>query len=509
MRRKYDMKNKRNFIIILIITIITIVVFSLFLSKYLKMSKIEYDVKAGSMVLDADKNYINVLEDSKIKVKWNGNYYLKYEGKNINLGSNSISYNDLTGEIILYGTIYKITEDGKVITYHDETIIPNSTDTGFYKISDRKYLLVDRVISNNDRTLETNNFLLVELDVQGNAKLSNNKINVKTLKDMTIYTSKYSFDVSSEVLNFGKYDVDLKKIIGSTNKYEKEDVPDEVDITPSNNGNQGGNGTGTNPDQPSEDDKGNTVTPSSETENITPNPVNPDGIVNNIDNPTDNGNSDEVIDDLKKKTKLTSVVSIRESMTSADVDYVVYDPYDEYKTIYMEIQKGNNLEVIYLNKNNETLTIKDLVPDTTYHLKFYYTYVNENDEVEKDMFSENDIKTLKPNYDISIYKIGKNKVTGDKEITYKVTMQQGFSINKINVNLRFSYYSDELSKEDVFNQNYEEIITGSPSYILSMITVPKKYNFSEGSLIYLTLNSVSYGDKTIEIGNRYTFSIGG
>ena len=490
------MKNKRNFIIILIIAIITIVVFSLFLSKYLKMSKIEYNVEAGSMVLDVDKNYINVLEDAKIRVKWNGNYYLKYDNKNINLGDNSISYNDLTGEITLYGTVYKITSDGKVITYNNETVIPNSTDTSFYKISDRKHLLIDRVISNNDKTLETNNFLLVELDIQGNAKLSNNKVNVKTLKEMTIYTSKYSFDVSNEVISFGKHDVDLKKIIGTTNIHKKENIPSEVDINPQN----GGTGeNGNNPGQPSS--AGNTNT--DVIDDVTPNPINPDDIINNTDNPTDNGNSSEIIDDLKKKTKLTSVVSIRELMTSVDIDYVIYDPYDEYKSVYMEIQKGNNLEVIYLNKNNETLTIKDLVPDTTYHLRFYYTYVGENDEIEKEVFSENDVRTLKPKYDISIYRISRNN-----DITYKVTMQQGFLINKISVNLKFSYIDEDGSIKQ-FNQNYEENVTGNPSYILSVIKIPPGYNVREGSLLYLTLNSVSYENKTIEIGNMYTFSIGG
>ena len=494
------MKNKRNFIIILIITIITIVVFSLFLSKYLKMSKIEYDVKAGSVVLDANKNYISVLDDSKIKVKWNGNYYLVYGNKNINLGNSSISYNELTGEITLYGTVYKITEDGKVITYNNETVIPNSTDTSFYKLADRKYLLIDRVISNNDRTLETNNFLLVELDIQGNAKLSNNKINVKTLKEMTIFTSKYSFDVSNEMLSFGEYNVDLKKIIGTTNVHKKEEEPEVVDITPGNGG-QGGTGTTNNDTQ--EVTKDNNAGDEELNNNATPNPVNPDGIVNNIDNPTDNGGSGEVIDDLKKKTKLTSVVSIRESITSMDIDYVVYDPYDEYKSVYLEIQKGSNLEIIYLNKSNETLTIKDLIPDTNYHLKFYYTYVNENNELEKEIFSENDAKTLKPNYDISIYKISRNN-----DITYKVTMQDGFPINMMSVNLRFIYY-DNNGAAQKFSQNYEEPVTGSPSYVLSVIKIPEGYNISSDSLIYLTLNSVSYGDKTIEIGNVYTFSMGG
>lgn len=490
MRRKYDIKNKRNFIIIFIIAIITIVVFSLFLTRYLKMSRIEYSIESSSVLMDANKNYFSVDNDCKLKIKWNGNYYLQYDNKNINIGKKAVVYNELTGKISLYGTFYKINSDGSVEIVNDETIIPNSTDTSFYKIDDRRYLVVDRIIYNSDRTLETNNYLVLELDIQGNAKLSNNKINLKTLNETTILTSKYSFDVANEILSFNNKDIDLKKIVGTTNVHKKQEE-EKMDVTPdgANNGNNAGNNVDNNTDDNT--DSGIVDNPSI----VVPNS---DGVINN----NDNSEPTEVIDDLKTKTKLTSVVSVKEYITSLDVDYVIYDPYNEYESIYVDIKKGNNLERIYLNKNNETLTINDLLPDKKYNLKFYYTYINSDKELKEENFYEMDATTLKPSYSISIYKISKIS----NKITYKVNMQKGFDVSRVNANLKFKYMDDGVEK--LFDKNYYVDVTGDPNYVLGSIDI-SSYSITPDTLLYLTLDSVIYNGGSVNIGNTYTFSMGG
>ena len=81
---------------------------------------------------------------------------------------------------------------------------------------------------------------MVELDKQGNAKLSNNKLQLKTISETTLVTSKYTFDIANEKLNYGKYDIDLKKIIGSSNQYVKES--ENSSDTDKNGGNGKGNG---------------------------------------------------------------------------------------------------------------------------------------------------------------------------------------------------------------------------------------------------------------------------
>ena len=75
-------------------------------------------------------------------------------------------------------------------------------------------MLIDKTITNTDRTIEANNYLLVELDKQGNAKLSNNKLQLKTISETTLVTSKYTFDIANEKLNYGKYDIDFYRTKG-------------------------------------------------------------------------------------------------------------------------------------------------------------------------------------------------------------------------------------------------------------------------------------------------------
>lgn len=62
----------------------------------------------GALVFDKDKSIIKVTEDSTIKKKWNNKYYLKFKDNNYELGNTAISYNEKTGEIILYGKYYEI-----------------------------------------------------------------------------------------------------------------------------------------------------------------------------------------------------------------------------------------------------------------------------------------------------------------------------------------------------------------------------------------------------------------
>ena len=60
MKRKYDLRNKRNFVIILILGLFIIGIFSLFIYKYLHASKTQYDVAIGSVLQDTNKNDVRI-----------------------------------------------------------------------------------------------------------------------------------------------------------------------------------------------------------------------------------------------------------------------------------------------------------------------------------------------------------------------------------------------------------------------------------------------------------------
>ena len=483
MRRKYDERNKRNFGIILILSIAVIAVFSLFIYKYRKASRIEYVIDAGSVLQDVDKNYINIEDDALLKVRWNDNYYLIYQDKKINLGRKVIVYNTVTGGMKLYGTFYEIKNNGKIVDNKNETILNNTSVAKFYKLDDREYLLVDKTIVSDDRSITANDYLLVELDKLGNAKLSNYKLNLKTIIPTKLVTSKYVFDIANELLNFGKDDIDLKKIIGSTNEYSPKEDKKEEGNGEGENGNEnaanGGNGASTMPGY---------------------------GGAGNVINNGDTGDTAD-IGEIKDKTKMTSIIRTVVGLSQIDIDYVVYDPYNEYKSVYVEIVKTGKIDVIYLSKSDTHIVIDGLAANTSYKLNFIYTVENANGSIVPNTFDTMTLKTLKPNYSITVYKLSKINDT----LTYKVNLQNGYSINKINVRLSFDYFA--VNSETGESYTREAILNGTVNVSDKDTSVFGSFDISgydivQNSLLKLEIVSVSGSNGTLDVGSTYSFRFG-
>lgn len=69
------------------------------------------------------------------------------------------------------------------------------------------------------------------LNIYGDTLLSNYELNMKTIKPLKLKTGSYEFDIANEKLIFGEEEIDLKKIIGSTNEYKeiKQEIKDVQD----------------------------------------------------------------------------------------------------------------------------------------------------------------------------------------------------------------------------------------------------------------------------------------
>ena len=464
MKRKYDLRNKRNFIIILVLSLVIIAIFSLFIYKYQHAKKVGYDVAVGSVVQDINKNFINISEDAVLKMRWNDSYYLVYQNNKINLGKRVIVYNTVSNNLKLYGKFYEITNQGKIVDTSGETILSNLSETKFYKLADREYLLVDKTIYSQDRSINASNYLLVELDKIGNAKLSNNTLNLKTITPTKLVTSKYVFDIANETLKYNKLEIDLKKIIGTTNEY-KEDVDNGTT-------NEKGSGNGNN-QTVNNNVAGNTV------------------ITN-----TNEGSKNTTVDEIKDKVKTTSVVKVQAGLTQIDIDYVVYDPYNEYKSVYAEVEKAGKVEVIHLSKSETHMTIYDLLPDTDYTINFVYTAVDgKTNELKPNKFDELNVKTLKPVYSANI-----TKFSGySNKLSYGVNLQSGFAINKVNVTIKFYYQEiDDEGTVTIKEQVIEDTITvtGNEKIVYGQINTAG-YDVVNLEKASVSVTSVSNGNTTI------------
>ena len=491
-KRKYDIRNKKSFIVILILSIAIIGIFSLFIYRYNKASKILYTIESGSVLQDINKNYISIDDDALLKMKWDNNYYLIYNDKKIDLGKKVIVYNTITGRMKLYGKFYEINSDGKIVENRDETILSNTTDCKFYKIDDREYLLVDRIITSDDKTIEGSNYVLVELDKAGNAKLSNNKINLKTISPTKLVTSKYTFDIANELLNFGKYNIDLKKIIGSTNQYVPDDKDIDKDKDKENNSdrddvnNQGniGNGIGTGAN----------------------------GGVGDVINNDDIGNVSD-IGEILDKIKMTSIIRVVEGLSQIDIDYVIYDPYNEYKSVYVEVVGLGKVDVVYLSKIDTHITLDNLKANTDYKLNFIYTTSKVDEETGEEelvpyTFEQFDLRTKMPEYNVSVYKISKVYNT----LTYKVNLQTGFKIDKVNVNLSFDYKeidpdTMEVTVKKASIDGSVDVVDINSKSVLGTFDI-SGYEIDSDTLLKLTVKNVVNGEIVLPIDSTYTFRFG-
>ena len=429
--RKYNNRTKKTMIIIGILCIVLIAIFSYAIKKSIDIDKTAYEISTSSILFDKEYNMLTTSSSGILRIKWGGDYYLKYNDKDYDIGSHAVIYNANNGDIGLYGKFYEVTKEGKVEVIKNENIIKSSVNSKFYKLDDRKYLIIDRTIESEDSSFVTSNYLIVNLDKLGNATLLNDKTSFKTIKPTVLRTSAYTFDIANEKLNFGGEDVDLKKIIGSTNEYEEG----KYDLNATNKDEEGENGTGTGTGTGdgtgsgegsggaggsggggaggsggaggdgtggSSEGIGGSGTGGGSGGNGDASGSGVNGSIGTNGNGTTAGSSssmnnnysegvsDSTVQEIINATKNTSVIRVTPSIDSISVDYVVYDPNNEYKSVYLEIENTvtNRVSTVYLSKTDTNINISGLSPNVYYNLVFKYSYYDKNKSLKEYTFDE-------------------------------------------------------------------------------------------------------------------------
>ena len=423
----FSVNNKKSFVLFALIIVIII---GLFIVSFLKFNTIDnqkYDVKSNSNYYDEDYNFITVEQTGYTTQKINGDYYL-YQKKNNtqtkeNMGKNPVIFNKNDYQIYLYGLAYQVLSTGEVKTMVGQTEIPKTSPTKFYKLRDRKYLMVDSSLKTTDNSIKTTGFLIIELDKQGNATFANDEMNIKTLHPLVIKGTTMSFDIANEKLIYGKKEINLKNIIGSTNLYQamnpktaSEDKGKEKESTEINNT------TNTTNNNSYYDEYIRNVIYS--INNLT-------GSVSEVNDKADNSiKKGEIYYDFSKYIALKNVES---SVTTISVNYSVVDANNEYQSVFLIVDDNmGNTNKYYLNKNETNYLIRDLMFNHIYTLSFGYKLVSAEEEVIEDVVN---IKTKSPSCSIVVSKVSA------KSITYNVKISDNYKFDSGNINL----YSDGTS----------------------------------------------------------------
>lgn len=348
-----------------------------------------YHVSSGSYFYNNENQLIHLSNSSgEITKHWTGTYYLIDDAETkYNLGNTSVIYDPTDYKIYLFGDNYQVYQDTTIEKHSKITEIVRNVGASFYKLEDRKYLVVAPVITDENGTETFDSFLLVELDKNGNATLLNHEVQKRTLHAMTIVTNEYKFDIANEKLYWGESEIDLKKVGGSSNEYKevvKEEQPTEPTTTP---------------------------TPAP-----TPTPNYPQ--IDISDFPSNSGSSGSNSQNQNTQDKLIKFTRLKEvnpSITYVDVSYQVFDPKNEYIAVYLTVTPSTSNEEerkIQINKEESGYRILGLSKNQEYTITLSYTVADELSsapiETVQDVVR---VKTKEPTLQLNVSRISSNRIT--------------------------------------------------------------------------------------------------
>lgn len=443
--RKLGKENRKLFILLTIIVIVIILLFGYFLKVALTTDRNVYEIKAGTLFYDKDYREIIPEEKATLKKRYDGNYHLNVEDKektHYAIGPVAIASREDDYALHLYGTAYQISTSGEVQKVVKETKIAKSAPAKFYKISDRKYLFVDKKIYTKDKSIDTSDYLIIELDKQGNATLANQEMNIKTINPIVLKGSIFDFDVVHEKLIYEKNEIDLKNIIGSSNQYTDKEEKEKTEKE--------------DKDKKKDDNNQDTLNYYDHYfKNVVNSFNNLTNSVNTInDNSKDTVKKGEVYFDFSRWISLKKVTS---SVTSITLDYTVFDPNSEYQAVFLLVREatGSDTQKIQLNKDNTSYILRELKPDNEYIISLGYRLVGSDEDVYDDSVKA---KTTLPSYNLNITKVTKDK------IYYNLKIDTGYAATSARVSL----YSDSTrimdQAVDIAKAISKNGFTGSMSY---------------------------------------------
>ncbi|MBS6398153.1 MAG: hypothetical protein KH452_13565 [Clostridiales bacterium] len=194
------------------------------------------ELAAGTVVYDNTCTPIQLSEPAWV-TREGDSYYLGKDSTNIPLGAHTLAYNGSSVQV--FGGGYRIEEDGSVYSVSDEDVFSELDSGAIFKLCDRRYAIAHSLISDSNEVFSTEGYLFISMDVVGNARLYSNNMSLKTTQPTTIHAGTFVFDIANELLTLGGQDLDLARLIGSTNTYDSgiyktiddPQTPDSIDLT--------------------------------------------------------------------------------------------------------------------------------------------------------------------------------------------------------------------------------------------------------------------------------------
>ena len=483
--RKLNGKNKFYIAIfsVIILLIIGLLIVSLILSR--KNLKTVYNVSSNSVVFDSETNLIDTSSGGEVAKKWNDEYYyIDKEDISYRIGNNPVIYEKSKGEIQIFGDNYQIYSDGSIVKNNDVTMISNTKNNSFYKLSDRVYLIVSPEIYNTDKSIYTSVYLIVYIDKKGNASVLNDSINLKTINPMILTFDDYTFDIANEKLMIKEATIDLKQVIGSTNEYVPKVEGDNtvIDVDMKDFVNKYNNLVNSF-QQYTE----NTVLNVGSNQPITNNNI----IVNNGSGNSNSGNKVQNNLNIMKKASLRGSISYPSYI---DVTYIVSDIEDKYQAVYLlvtgVIDDVQTTEKIILDKYANTYRINGLSPKHEYSISLGYVErvkgVDGNYTAQDVIEDVINVRTTKSDVALNIEKISKGHVYFNVKMTKNYALESG----------SIALYSDGV---------FISYINIDVNEALKVNGFSSRIPLADGTIMELRLENAIYAGKGVDLNVKKKF----
>lgn len=443
--RAFQKKNIASFSIFGVLIVIAVFAIGFVVLNYVKNDDSKIELSVNNVIFDDNDRVIEISNGGSIKKKWDENYYLIDEkGRSESLGKTPLIYDKSTNTLRLLGSSYRIFPDGTTLKNNAELAISNFTDNTIYKLADRMYVIIGKEIYSYQPGFESTNFMKVKIDRNGNGLMQAIGLNKKSISGTVLVSGNLYFDVASELLYCDGIETNLKKVIGSTNEYNdapvlynelgierpetstaNKEIPDieEYNITGGAGGqggiggeggqggfggNAGNGGIGGNAGSGGQGGQG--------------------GIGGS------GGNAGTTRED---DIYTINVSSIDTGVSSLTLNYSVYDPQNNYASIYMTIKNGNSEQKCLLNKYESKYTVFNLEQNELYDVSIsYQLYKVDNDKFvpdEEKLLTKSTVRTKSASADLYTKVI--NVDNNNKPVSVDLNLcLSGYNINTAETN---------------------------------------------------------------------------
>ena len=454
-----------------------------------------YIVSPNCVAYDKAGSRIMLAGEATVYKSWDDEWKIKDDEANVySLGSSTVIYDD--GSLKVFGGGYQILNQSEVEELGNYTEINSLSDSAFFKLSDRRYLVVGNPIGGDEDPVSTSKYLFIVMDKGGNALLLNDDVCVQTTKATILNGPNFNFDIPNEKLTLGDGTaVDCKSIIGSSNEYTTLSDPDIVRERIRST--EGFEGEESNPDEITLDISGGAGGDGG---------LGGTGGIGGFGGDGGNGGGGGgggnggdggagVAPKVTDARKTMNVYSVSTTYNTATINYHVNDPYGQLGDVYFKYKIEGSTEegtTRYADIDGTQLTLYNLKPGQKYSLEFYSSTSNGTPVASQYFYTPE--ATANITY----------KQLKEKELTVNVKYDSGLTLSK--GTLRLSYMDKNESGYSTTDKYIDVQIPASAASSLGADVTFSNSNvdFTKlGSKLKITFIDCEYAGQPINLSYAY------